>query len=43
VETTFVGRPVAELDTPVMLVDLPALEQHISTMAVAIRERGERC
>lgn len=38
--TTVVGRPVAELDTPVLLVDIPALEQNIATMATAIRERG---
>jgi D-serine deaminase-like pyridoxal phosphate-dependent protein len=38
--TTVVGRPVAELDTPVLLVDLPALEQNIEVMAAAIRERG---
>lgn len=35
-----VGHPVAELDTPVLLVDLPALERNIEVMAAAIRERG---
>ena len=39
-ETAVVGRPVAELDTPVLLVDLPALDRNISTMAMAIHERG---
>lgn len=38
--TTVVGRPIAELDTPVLLVDLPALERNIEVMAAAIRERG---
>ncbi len=39
-ETTLVGRPVAELDTPVLVVDLEALERNIDLMAGAIRERG---
>jgi D-serine deaminase-like pyridoxal phosphate-dependent protein len=39
-ETTAVGRPVAELDTPVLLVDLPALEGNIAGIAAAVRERG---
>jgi D-serine deaminase-like pyridoxal phosphate-dependent protein len=38
--TTLVGRPVAELDTPALLIDLDALEQNISTMANDIAERG---
>lgn len=39
-DTTVVGRPVADLDTPVLLVDLDALERNIERMANGIRERG---
>ena len=36
-----VGRPATELDTPVLLVDMPTLESNIERMATTIvREAG---
>src|SRR5215207_50325 len=40
VERAFVGRTVDELDTPVLIVDLDALEQNIAGIAAAVAERG---
>ena len=34
------GKSIAELDTPALLVDLEALDQNIATMAKAAREAG---
>ena len=39
-ERAFVGSAVDELDTPVLVVDLDALEQNITGIAVAVAERG---
>jgi D-serine deaminase-like pyridoxal phosphate-dependent protein len=39
-QTTVVGRPVSELDTPSLLIDLDAFEQNIATMAADIKQRG---
>ena len=38
--TTVVGRPVSELDTPALLIDLDAFEANIATMAADIKQRG---
>jgi D-serine deaminase-like pyridoxal phosphate-dependent protein len=38
--TTLVGRPLSEVDTPALIVDLDALEQNIQTMAADIKSRG---
>ena len=35
-----VGKPVKELDTPVLLVDLPRLESNIARTVSLLRERG---
>ena len=39
-ERSIVGRPIDELDTPVPIVDLDALEQNIAGIAAAVAERG---
>jgi D-serine deaminase-like pyridoxal phosphate-dependent protein len=38
--TTFVGRPIAELDTPAMLIDIDAMDRNIAHIAGSLRERG---
>ena len=38
--TTVVGCPVAELDTPALVLDLDAFEHNLATMADDIRARG---
>lgn len=38
--TSIVGRPVAELDTPALLVDLDALDQNIARMSMDMRACG---
>ncbi|HEY8446886.1 MAG TPA: DSD1 family PLP-dependent enzyme [Thermomicrobiales bacterium] len=38
--TSFVGRPVSELDTPAVVIDLDALERNIASMAKDIVGRG---
>ncbi len=38
--TTLVGRPVEELDTPAMLIDLDAMDRNIAHIAGTARERG---
>ncbi|MCC6791620.1 MAG: DSD1 family PLP-dependent enzyme [Thermomicrobiales bacterium] len=38
--TTVVGRPVSELDTPALLIDLDVFERNIATMAADIAARG---
>ena len=38
--TTLVGRPLSEIDTPALVVDLDALEHNIKTMAADITARG---
>lgn len=35
-----IGLPLAELDTPALLLDLEALERNIATMSARFRERG---
>lgn len=35
-----IGRPIAELDSPALLIDLEALEANITTMAAHLRQRG---
>lgn len=37
---TCVGMPLESLDTPVLVVDLDALDHNIATIATGIRERG---
>src|SRR5688500_15400659 len=39
-DTTVVGRPIAELDTPALLVDLDAMERNIATIAAEVRRHG---
>ena len=39
-QTTVVGRPVGEVDTPALLIDLDAFERNIATMAADIAARG---
>ena len=39
-DTTVVGRPIAELDTPALLVDLDAMERNIATIAADVRRHG---
>jgi D-serine deaminase-like pyridoxal phosphate-dependent protein len=40
-QTGMIGRPVCDLDTPVLMVDLDKLEQNIATMRrVIIQEAG---
>ena len=39
-DTTVVGRPIAELDTPALLVDLDAMERNIATVAGELRRTG---
>jgi D-serine deaminase-like pyridoxal phosphate-dependent protein len=39
-DSSIVGRPIAELDTPALLVDLAALERNIATIADEIRRHG---
>lgn len=39
-QTTVVGRPVSELDTPFLAIDLDAFERNIKTMAADIAGRG---
>ncbi len=38
--TTLIGKPISELDTPALLIDLDALESNINQMASDIRDRG---
>lgn len=38
--TTLIGKPVSELDTPALLIDLDAMESNIAAMANDIRSRG---
>src|SRR5688572_21771563 len=38
--TTFVGKPVAELDTPALLVDVDAMDRNIAHIAGTLRELG---
>ena len=38
--TTLVGRPLSEVDTPALILDLDALEHNIQTMATDIAARG---
>lgn len=38
--TTLIGKPVSELDTPALLIDLDALDSNITQMASDIAERG---
>jgi D-serine deaminase-like pyridoxal phosphate-dependent protein len=38
--TTLIGRPVSEIDTPALLIDLDQLESNIATMASDIQSRG---
>ena len=38
--TSIVGKPISELDTPALLVDLDILEANIAQMASDIKERG---
>lgn len=38
--TTLVGRPVSELDTPALLIDLDLLERNIAKMSADMRARG---
>ena len=38
--TTLVGRPLSEVDTPALVVDLDALDHNIATMAADIAARG---
>jgi D-serine deaminase-like pyridoxal phosphate-dependent protein len=38
--TTVVGRPVSELDTPALLIDLDVFERNIASMASDIAARG---
>jgi D-serine deaminase-like pyridoxal phosphate-dependent protein len=38
--TSIVGRPISELDTPALLIDLDAFERNIATMAADIAQRG---
>jgi D-serine deaminase-like pyridoxal phosphate-dependent protein len=40
VQTSFVGLPISELDTPALLVDLDALERNITAMARDIAAAG---
>jgi len=39
-QQTIVGRPVAELDTPALLVDVDAMDRNIAHVAGALREAG---
>lgn len=39
-DRTLIGRPVSELDTPALLIDLDAFERNIATMAADIAARG---
>jgi D-serine deaminase-like pyridoxal phosphate-dependent protein len=38
--TTFIGESVDVLDTPVLLIDRPALQANVAFMASTLRERG---
>src|SRR5688572_21048377 len=38
--TSIVGRPISEIDTPALLIDLDAFERNIATMACDIAQRG---
>jgi D-serine deaminase-like pyridoxal phosphate-dependent protein len=38
--TTLVGRPLSDVDTPALVVDLDALDHNIATMAADIAARG---
>ena len=38
--TTLVGRPLSDIDTPALVVDLDALEHNIKTLAADITARG---
>lgn len=40
-DRAFVGTPVAELDTPVLLVDVEALDANIGLLAGVLRDRGK--
>src|ERR687895_412969 len=37
---TLVGRPIAELDTPALLIDLAAMERNIAGIAAELRRCG---
>jgi D-serine deaminase-like pyridoxal phosphate-dependent protein len=39
-ELSPIGRPVAEMDTPALLLDLAAFEHNVELMARTLRERG---
>jgi D-serine deaminase-like pyridoxal phosphate-dependent protein len=39
-QLTAIGRPVSELDTPVLLLDLDAFEHNVATMAGRLRSRN---
>jgi D-serine deaminase-like pyridoxal phosphate-dependent protein len=39
-DTSILGRPIGELDTPALLVDLAAMERNIATIAAEVRRRG---
>ena len=39
-ESTIVGRPVSELDTPALLVDLDAMERNIAAISAEVRRHG---
>ena len=39
-QTSMVGRPVSDLDTPALLVDLDILEANIAAMASDLKARG---
>lgn len=38
--TTFIGLPLDQLDTPLLVADLDALDRNIALMAAATKERG---
>src|SRR6266436_2083821 len=39
-QTTYVGQPKDTVDTPALLVDLPAMERNIRRMARTFRDAG---
>ncbi len=39
-DSLVIGRPITELDTPVLLVDIAAMDRNIAGIAGAIRDRG---
>src|SRR5688572_2806160 len=39
-DSSILGRPIADLDTPALLVDLDAMERNIATIAAEVRRHG---